>query len=476
MKKYLFVVMLGAAGTAAAQQHDHHTTPSAPAADTSRRGNHEQMDHSTMDHSKMDHSKMEHGAGSMDHSGMHTGGSMSHLYSRNLPMSRNASGTAWLPDQTPMYMNMWHRSKWMYMLHYAVYIRLTNQNFNNRSKRGSEAEFNAPNWFMGMAQRTVGRRGLFSVKAMVSLDPLTVSPNGYPLVFQSGETYKGQRLIDRQHQHDLISELSVGYAHAFSKDADAFVYLGFPGEPALGPPAFMHRISSFNNPDSPLGHHWQDATHITYGVATAGFRYKIAKLEVSSFTGREPNENRLGFDRPRFDSYSYRVSVNPTSSLAFQFSQGWLTAPEALEPDEDVVRTTASVLHGVSMGRPDVYLSSALVWGQNNSHGHLDNSFLVETTLQLNRVAFYGRFENIAKSAGELGLEDALPGRHGLMINNLTLGTNYRLLRFASTDLVLGAQLTGAKPEAALEPIYGKTPLSGQVYLRINPAFMPLTR
>ncbi|MFC5407848.1 hypothetical protein ACFPMF_00910 [Larkinella bovis] len=409
---------------------------------------------------------------------------MSHLYSRNLPMNRNASGTAWHPDHTPMYMYMSHPTgpsgkPWMTMLHYSLFIRHTNQNFNNPGQRGRATAFDAPNYVMGMAQRQVGRRGLLALKAMLSLDPLTVGNNGYPLLFQSGETYKGERLVDRQHQHDLFSELSVGYSYALSRNADVFGYVGYPGEPALGPPAFMHRISSFNNPDSPLGHHWTDASHITYGVATAGFRYKITKLEVSSFTGREPNENRFGFDRPRFDSYSYRLSVNPSPSLALQFSQGFLKSPEAIEPDHNVTRTTASLLHSKPLGRPDRYVSSALVWGMNSHDRQNESAYLAESSLQLGRMALFGRFENITKSVDELGLHSYFfdyDTDETLLatINSLTLGMNYRLVQLAQTDLTLGAQLTGHFPGKTLEPVYGQFPLSGQIYLRITPSLMPM--
>ncbi|WP_229310959.1 hypothetical protein [Larkinella soli] len=426
----------------------------------------------------MNHAAMGHAMMGMEM--QHSLSMMSHLYSRSLPMNRNGSGTSWHPDQTPMYMYMLHTPKWMYMLHYSVFLRHTNQNFNNPGKKGRDTQFDAPNWFMGMAQRQIGARGLLAFKGMISLDPLTVGANGYPLLFQSGETYKGRRLIDRQHQHDLFSELSVGYTHAFSPTTDLFAYVGFPGEPALGPPAFMHRISSFNNPDSPLGHHWTDATHITFGVATVGFRYKILKLEASNFTGREPNENRFGFDRPRFDSYSYRLSVNPSPTLAIQFSQGFLKGPEALEPNENVTRTTASLLHSKSLaGRPDQYVSSALVWGMNSHDGHNENAYLAESSLQLGRLALFGRYENIAKSPTELGLvssDTPYIGPEQLTVNNLTLGINYRLVQYQRTDLVLGAQLTGSKPERFLEPIYGKTPLSGQIYLRITPSLMPPMR
>ena len=408
---------------------------------------------------------------------------MTHSLSRNLPMNRNGSGTSWHPDNTPMYayMSQPSNSKWNYMLHYAIYLRYTSQNANNADRRGSARQFGVPNWFMGMAQRKVGQRGLFQVRAMISLDALTVSPGGYPLLFQTGESYKGQPLIDKQHPHDLISELSVSYSHAFSKDIDLYGYVGYPGEPAMGPPAFMHRLSSFNNPDAPLSHHWQDATHILFGVATAGFRYKWAKLEASSFTGREPNENRYNFDKPTFDSYSYRLSVNPSPSLALQFSQGFIHSPEDLHPEENVTRTTASILHSKGLG-PSSYVTSAFVWGRNSHHGMGagENSFLAESSLQMNLTAFYGRFENVTKSAEELALtafDSGLPpfsGQTELTINSLTLGMNYRLAQVHNTDFVLGTQLTGAAPDKALQSTYGKMPLSGEIYLRLSPSLMTM--
>lgn len=473
LKPVLFLLLCAVLETARAGGFPADTSRKAKMPPAKKMMRQDSLDHAAMGHAM--HSMME-----MQKSMA----KMSHLYSRNLPMNRNASGTAWHPDQTPMYMYMSHPSSssgkpWMTMVHYSLFIRHTNQNVNNPGKRGRASAFDAPNYVMGMAQRQVGQRGLLAVKAMLSLDPLTVGNGGYPLLFQSGETYKGQRLIDRQHQHDLFSELSVGYSYALSPNADVFGYLGYPGEPALGPPAFMHRISSFNNPDSPLGHHWTDATHITYGVATAGFRYKIAKVEVSSFTGREPNENRYGFDRPRFDSYSYRLSVNPSPSLAVQFSQGFIKSPEAADPDHNVTRTTASLLHSKPLGRPDRYVSSALVWGMNSHDGVNESSYLAESSLQRGRTAFFGRYENVSKSVDELGLRgyffDFQSDEVKLVnINSLTLGMNYRLLQLAGSDLTIGAQLTGHIPARDLETFYGKTPLSGQIYVRITPSLVPM--
>ncbi|MGC4021124.1 MAG: hypothetical protein QM734_03855 [Cyclobacteriaceae bacterium] len=87
----------------------------------------------------------------------------------------------------------------------------------------------------------------FFFVAMMLIDPITLGGNGYPLLFQTGESYNNKPLVNRQHPHDLFSELAVGYTQRINQDIDATVYVGYPGEPALGPTAFMHRISSLNN-------------------------------------------------------------------------------------------------------------------------------------------------------------------------------------------------------------------------------------
>ncbi|MBC7451238.1 MAG: hypothetical protein H7259_07090, partial [Cytophagales bacterium] len=335
--------------------------------------------------------------------------SMMHsAFSKNLPMNRNGSGTTWFPDNSPMYMNMWHTKGWMLMLHYGVFLNYSAQNLNNKEKRGDNM-FSSSNWVMLMANKSVGKNGLFMIRGMFSADPFTVGGAGYPLLFQTGETWKNQPLIDNQHPHDLISELSVGYSQAFSKKVDVYGYFGMPGEPAIGAPAFMHRPSSLNIPVAPISHHWQDATHITFGVATLGVRYKNVKLDGSIFTGREPNENRYNLDRMRFDSYSARISYNPTKSIALQVSYGYLKSPEAHAPNENINRFSASMLHNVYLGKR--ILSSSLIWGMNSkrsigeSQRENSNSFLLESYLQGTRMNYFTRLEAVQKSNDELVID-----------------------------------------------------------------------
>jgi hypothetical protein len=396
---------------------------------------------------------------------------MSHSFSRNLPMNRNGSGTSWMPDATPIYAYMKMTPKWNLMFHGSIFLRYTNQDITKKGSRGGQ-QFDAPNWFMGMAQRRIGKRGLFIFNAMLSLDRLTVGGSGYPLLFQSGESWNNVPLVDRQHPHDLFSELAIGYSHMINKDIDLYGYFGYPGEPSIGPPAFMHRISSMNNPDAPLGHHWQDATHITFGVATVGFRYKIFKLEGSSFTGREPDENRYNFDKMRFDSYSYRLSINPSKNFAFQVSNGFIKSPEKFAPAENVTRTTASVLYSGWFSKKS-HISSAIVWGANTQETHSDHSVLVESNLQLNSSAIYGRYEFVQKQATELRVTQ-FDEHSKFNIQAITLGVSQVVLKKLNTNLSIGIQGSIFMTDQRLNPIYGKIPMSGELYLRLNPSLLKM--
>lgn len=456
---FLGLLIFLLASISVSAQHEHHQQQ----ADTTKRKTaSDKM--KNMDHSKMDHN--------MDSTMMPP---MSHSYSLNLPMNRNGSGTGWLPDNSPMYGYMVHSKKWMYMFHGNIVLRYNKQDISDKGTRG-DSKVDAPNWFMAMGQRRVGMKGLFHFNVMLSLDPI-FGADGYPMLFQTGESYNGKPLVDRQHPHDLFSELSVAYTQSFTKDFDAFVYFGYPGEPALGPVAFMHRPSSMNIPNATLGHHWSDATHITFGVATLGFRYKIFKVDGSLFTGREPNEERYDFDEPKFDSYSYRLTINPCRSLSMQVSQGFINSPEELDPDEDVNRTTASINHSMQLHGENHFLTSAFVWGYNDSgDSHKENSFTLESNLQLDRFAVYGRYENIDKSAEELSLEEEFDHATIFNVNAVTVGMNYTIFRQFKTNFTLGAQGTFYTADSALDPIYGKNPMSAEVYLRISPTLMNMPK
>lgn len=390
-------------------------------------------------------------------------------FSSELPMQIDGSGTAWLPEETPMHMYMLPSAHWQFMVHGNIFFRYTSQNFNHPEKKGSDAQVDAPNMFMLMGSRKIKTKGLFSFSTMFSLDPLTVTEKGYPLLFQTGEVYENLPLVDIQHPHDLIAGLSLSYTQQINSNSDVYLYIGYPGEPALGPSNFMHRFSAFNNPDAPLSHHWQDATHISFGVATIGYRILKFKAEISSFTGREPDDNRYNFDKPTFDSYAYRLSYNPDMRWSIQFSQGYLNSPEKLHPGENVFRTTASAMYVDQINDKKIF-AATFVYGSNAIRDlPLQNSFLLEANYRLDKFSPYMRFEWVEKPAEELNITSE---KEIASIRSVTGGVNYVFVNIASTEFSIGSQISVGLIDASLRDAYGNFPLSGQIYLKINPGEM----
>jgi hypothetical protein len=406
------------------------------------------------------------------HSGMMESMGMSHAFSPSLPMNRDGSGTSWLPDSAAMYASKIHSGNWLFMLHGNLFLRYNNQDFTKKGSRGG-VKFDAPSMVMLMGQHRVGEKGLFHFGTMFSLDAAIAGGSGYPLLFQTGESWKGKPLIDRQHPHDLFSELSISYAYSFSPEIDLFIYLGYPGEPALGPVTFIHRPSGMFNPDAPISHHWMDATHITFGVATIGFRYNQFRLEGSSFTGREPDENRFNFDKPRMDSRSVRLSYNPNGNWAFQASHGFLKSPEALHPNEDIYRTTTSAICSYPLGK-NIFFDATAVYGLNKIKKEKgSNAALLEATFRLKRMAFYGRYEWIQKTAEELDLNDFEFGTGSVFsVNAFTAGVGYDLINTVKIRIAAGGQFSIFHADNRLDILYGKNPLSMEFYLHLYPGLM----
>jgi hypothetical protein len=381
------------------------------------------------------------------------------------PMNREGSGTSWLPDSSPMYGRMFMFGEDMLMLHGAIFPRYTNVS----TQRGDD-RIDAPNWIMAMYSHPLGDTTQFGARLMMSLDPLTEGGRGYPLLFQSGESWHDQPLHDRQHPHDFFDELSMSLSQKFDHDLSAYIYFGYPGEPALGPPTFMHRPSAMDDPDAPLGHHWQDSTHVTFGVATLGAQWHNVKIEGSIFTGREPDENRYNFDQPEFDSYSGRLSWNPTRNLALQVSYGYIKSPEALEPDLKRHRTTASVIYNLPLGH-DSNWSNSFVWGQNHdTREGKTQSFLIESDYQRGRDTVYVRWERVEKSGHELVLNP--PDESGIFpVSGYTLGYVRDLSHGNGLDIGLGTQFTINDRPDTLDRYYGgDLGYAFEFFLRIRPS------
>jgi hypothetical protein len=374
-------------------------------------------------------------------------------------MTREASGTSWQPEAASHHGIHVMRGAWMLMLHGFADVAYDDQG----GARGDTKTF-SDNMAMGMAQRPLGA-GTLGLRTMMSVEPATIGKDGYPLLLQTGETADGVTpLIDRQHPHDLFMELAASYAVSRGTNS-LFVYGGLPGEPALGPPAFMHRFSGLNVPLAPITHHWLDSTHITYGVLTAGAVLDRVKVEASTFRGREPDENRWDIETPKLDSHAFRLSVNPTDRWALQVSWGHLVSPEQLEPDVDQDRTTASAMYDGVFGDTG-HWQGTLAWGSNqNRPGHTLDGFLAEAAAEFGgRHTVFARAEHVEKDE----LFQAPDPRDGevFAVGELTAGYRYEVLSREHLGLGLGVAGTLSQVPHAIRDAYGDTPASGLLFLR----------
>jgi hypothetical protein len=328
--------------------------------------------------------------------------------------------------------------------------------------RGGDQAF-ASGMLMGMAQRSLGEGNTLQLRGMISPDP-AMGPSGYPLLLATGETADGKTpLVDRQHPHDLFMELSASFSHAFGVHDSGFVYAGLPGEPAFGPPNFMHRLSGMDNVAAPITHHWLDSTHVSFGVVTAGWVHKTLKLEVSAFKGREPNQNRWDIEGPKLDSEAVRLSWNPDPHWSLQGSWAHQHSPEQLEPKADEDRWSVSAIYTLPLGK-DGWWSSTLAYGsRRNSVTHQTlGGFLAESAVKLNdpwtvylRAETVDNAELVASGAVERVAEVSLGAIH-----------DWRVARHLK--LGLGAQQTFDFVPSALNTAYSSDPRGTMGFVRLK--------
>ena len=314
---------------------------------------------------------------------------------------------------------------------------------------------------------------------MLSPDPL-MGPRGYPLLLAAGETADGKTpLIDRQHPHDLFMELSASYSHRFTPKDSVFVYAGLPGEPAFGPPAFMHRLSALDSPEAPITHHWLDSTHITFGVLTGGVVHANWKLEASRFTGREPDRHRYDIESPKLDSTAIRLSWNPHPNWSLQTSWTEMNKPEALAPLVDETRWSASAIFAKPVGTDGLF-SATLAWGRKRRTGGLKSDALsFDAALKPNAAwTLFARTERLYDTDeydpfGTAGAGHSHAGHVHTASNTVlesvakySLGVIHDWRVAPHVKLGAGALATLNTIPVGLERAYGKGPTGGMAFLR----------
>lgn len=379
----------------------------------------------------------------------------------NHPMTREASGTSWQPDVSSHGGVHVQRGDWSLMGH----AKLTAAYDRQGGKRGDDKPFVA-GMIMGAARRDFADGGKLNLRTMLSPDPL-MGKSGYPLLLAAGETADGLTpLVDRQHPHELVMELSAAYSRPLSAKDSVFVYAGLPGEPAFGPPAFVHRLSAMDSPEAPITHHWLDSTHITFGVLTAGWVRGDWKIEASRFKGREPDQHRYDIEAPKLDSSAMRLSWNPGPRWSLQASWADLHSPEALEPTQDERRWSASAIYTRPIGANGFWTATA-AWGRKDrSDGVVSDGLALETALKPNdRWTFFARAERQETDELDAHADEA----HGDLevVAKASVGAirDWRVSEHAKLG-VGGLASLNFIPEA-LKHAYGERPMGAMAFVRL---------
>ena len=364
-------------------------------------------------------------------------------------------------------------SEWRFMQDGVVFLT-----FNRQGKPRGVTEIVSQNWWMGTGSRAVGS-GTFTLRGMLSLEPLTLPDNGYNTLFQTGATYRGRPLIDHQHPHDFVMQLAAVWRVPLSNRTGITVAGGPVGEATLGPVAFMHRLSAAENPFTPLGHHTFDSTHTTKGVIATRVDHGPIALEGSVFHGGMPNESRWEIsDVGALDSWATRVWLRPSAPWAFQVSHGFLKGPMALMPG-NVRRTTASVSW---LTESDAQFTALTAGYGRNDKDHVDSfsgALFVEATRRFSPHVIYGRFEAVDVETGTLlGTTTHMGSAHAepVTVVALTVGAMRDLPQLGRFELGVGGDVTVHKVPDHLATTYGSRPVSFKIFLRVRPPVSSMGR
>jgi hypothetical protein len=379
-----------------------------------------------------------------------------------------ASGTSQNPDSWPMPMLMSGAGAWNLMFMGQAFLVDTQQS----GPRGGDKLY-SPNAFMFSASHSLAG-GTLQFQSMISLEPLTITGERYPELFQTGETAYGRAIVDGQHPHNFLMGVGVDYAHSISGGTLLQFYYAPVGDPALGPVAYPHRASAEELPQAPLSHHWQDSTHISADVASVAVKHSWFRLEASGFHGAEPGENRWKIPWGAMDSWAGRLSIAPSSNWTMQVSAGRITHPEPLSPG-DVIRTTASISYSQPVGGNEAW-STSLIWGRNHDTdtGHNLNSYLLETVYPFRHRNFLtSRIEYVDKDelfADTPALAAQLERTAGstFRIGAYTAGYTRDIGTCKMIETGFGANASVYTLPAGIKPYYSDRPWGVNVFLRVR--------
>ena len=170
------------------------------------------------------------------------------------------------------------------------------------------------------------------------------------------------------------------------------------------------------------------------------------------------------------------MNFAPTRDWSMQVSHGRLNNPEATEPG-DTVRTTASVMYNRRIDRGN--WATSVIWGRNHRDDGDSNAYLLESTLRfLDRNTVYTRLELGDKRHlldenifDRPGLPNAASyGDPWFRVGAYSFGYVRDVYVNEWVNIGVGADVTTYSKPYELDAVYGQTPTSYHVYVRIRPS------
>ncbi|MCI0542144.1 hypothetical protein L0Y69_00095 [bacterium] len=364
---------------------------------------------------------------------------------------------------------------------------LINAVYTIQPRPRGKSGFAAPNHFMVSAERGNLLGGNIRLGLGLSFDAFTEPMGGKPQLFQGGEG-----AIDLQHKHKMLTNLSVEYRRPFSRNADWFCSLALIGD-VSGVPMEFHRPSARRLVDTSPFHHGTTDKHITSSVASCGLDVGKTRVAVAGFHGQEPKADPYSIDLGTPNSIAASFQYLPTDNWAFYLYGARIHNAERHEPD-NINRFTAGAMYVRPLEGDDWWATTAIVTHDIKTSASSANMAVIDSTWKFrDRHYLYGRLdigdkshefleENSFGRPGQAehetkqnGILDRFQQKNNYLMGAGTVGYAYAFWQSKSTsnsrpnvEAGIGSDVTAHVLPDQLESVYGKLPVSANIYFYMN--------
>lgn len=236
----------------------------------------------------------------------------------------------------------------------------------------AESRTFSTNWLTAGTAHALGD-GSVEARARVSLEPFTISREGYPQLLQYVPP-----LVDHMRAQDFVQELAID-----ARWRVAHVYLAPVGEPPLGAQNFEQRNSSVDFAEAPFGYDIQESFHVATRVIDAGLTSSAVAIDGAVFHASQTTGRHSSIEDGDIDSWSARIRIAPQSRFSAQLSTGRLG-------DANVKVDSASVSYGGPVA------SASAIWTKREAQ----QAYGLELALRPGRTTILGRAEWVDRPAG----------------------------------------------------------------------------